>query len=63
MSMPGESLPKTEFSIHPGTRIGGCRLTVANLDRQVEFYQKVIGLQLLQREGQRRAWARVSRSC
>ena len=51
MSMPGASLPKTEFSIHPGTRIGHVSLTVADLDRQVEFYQKVIGLQLLQRDG------------
>ncbi len=51
MSMPRESLPKTEVSIHPDTRIGYVSLTVADLDRQVEFYQKVIGLQLLQRDG------------
>jgi catechol 2,3-dioxygenase len=44
-------LPKTEFSIHPATRPGYVHLTVANLDRQVEFYQKVIGLRLRWREG------------
>ena len=45
------SLPKTQFSIHPATRIGHVHLTVADLDRQVEFYQEVIGLKLHSREG------------
>jgi catechol 2,3-dioxygenase len=39
------------FRIHPGTRPGHVHLTVADLDRQVEFYQKVIGLRLHWREG------------
>ncbi len=37
--------------IHPATRPGHVHLTVANLDRQVEFYQAVIGLKLHRREG------------
>ena len=51
MSLPSETLSKTEFSIHPRTQIGHVSLTVADLDRQVEFYQKVIGLQLRDRDG------------
>ena len=51
MTLPTQSRSKAEISIDPGTRIGYVSLTVANLDRQVEFYQKVIGLQLLQRDG------------
>ncbi len=38
------------FRIDPATRLGHVHLTVANLDRQIEFYQKVIGLQLHGRE-------------
>ncbi len=43
--------PKTEFSIHPATKIGYVSLTVASLENQVEFYQKVLGFQLHWREG------------
>ncbi len=50
MTLPTQSRSRAEISIDPGTRIGYVSLTVANLDRQVEFYQKVIGLQLLQRD-------------
>jgi len=39
------------FTIHPATRIGHVHLTVADLDRQTAFYQKVIGFQLHWREG------------
>jgi catechol 2,3-dioxygenase len=46
-----ESLSKTEFNIHAKTHIGHVSLTVANLDRQIEFYEKVIGLQLRERNG------------
>ncbi len=42
---------KTDISIHPATRIGEVSLTVANLDRQVAFYQHVLGFQLHSREG------------
>lgn len=37
---------KTEFSIHPATRLGHVALTVANLDRLVAFYQQVLGFKL-----------------
>ena len=37
---------KSEFSIHPKTQIGHISLTVANLDNQIEFYQKVMGFKL-----------------
>ncbi len=42
-----------EFHIHPATRPGRVSLTVANLDNQIEFYRRVIGLQLHWREGTR----------
>jgi catechol 2,3-dioxygenase len=42
---------QTEFSIHPGTLIGEVSLTVASLDRQIEFYQQVLGLTLHGRDG------------
>ncbi len=51
MSLPSESPSKTEFRIHPKTHIGHVSLTVADLDRQVEFYERVIGLQLRERNG------------
>ncbi len=46
-----QSQPGTEFSIHPGTLIGHVSLAVANLERQVSFYQQVLGLKLHWREG------------
>jgi catechol 2,3-dioxygenase len=44
---------KTEFSIHPATLPGHVSLTVANLENQISFYQKVIGFRLHWREGNR----------
>ncbi len=44
---------KNEFNIHPATRPGRVSLTVAKLDKQLEFYRQVIGLQLHWREGTR----------
>ena len=41
-----------EFAIHPDTRVGHVHLTVANLERQIEFYQSVIGFELHWREGE-----------
>ncbi len=41
--------PET-FSIHPQTRIGQVSLTVASLDRQIRFYQQVLGFSLHGRE-------------
>ncbi len=41
----------TEFVIHAVTRIGHVHLTVANLERQIEFYRRVVGFKLHWREG------------
>lgn len=38
-------------SIHPLTRIGSAELTVAHLERSVQFYTQVIGLRELSRSG------------
>ena len=40
------SQTKTEFSIHPATRIGTVYLKVADLDNQIAFYQQWLGFQL-----------------
>src|SRR5574338_52536 len=42
---------KTEFSIHPATKIGLVSLRVANLENQLLFYQQALGFQLHWREG------------
>ncbi|MFL7870407.1 MAG: VOC family protein [Anaerolineales bacterium] len=42
---------KTDFSIHPATRVGPVSLTVANLDNQLVFYQQILGFVLHRREG------------
>ena len=44
---------KTDFSIHPATRMGHVALTVANLENQVSFYTQVLGFKLHWREGNR----------
>src|SRR5512146_1633668 len=49
MGTPQQTLSKTEFSIDPKTHIGHVSLNVADLDRQIEFYEKVIGLQVRER--------------
>lgn len=41
------------YTIHQDTKLGIVSLTVANLERQIEFYLKVLGLQLHWREGAR----------
>ena len=42
---------RSEFSVSPTARLGHVHLMVANLDRQIPFYQKVLGMQLHWREG------------
>ncbi|MBE7536188.1 MAG: VOC family protein [Anaerolineales bacterium] len=37
---------KSDFLIHPRTQMGSVSLTVANLDNQIEFYQKAMGFKL-----------------
>lgn len=46
-----QSETKSEFSIHPKTMMGHISLTVADLDNQLEFYQKAMGFKLHWREG------------
>ncbi len=45
------STTETQFSIHPATRPGYVHLTVGDLERQIAFYEQVIGLKLHWREG------------
>jgi catechol 2,3-dioxygenase len=40
----------SELSIHPATKLGHVHLTVADLDREIMFYQNVLGMQLHWRE-------------
>ena len=37
---------KTDFSIHPATKIGSVSLKVANLENQISFYQQILGFHL-----------------
>ena len=40
-------------AIHPETRIGHVHLTVADIERQIDFYQRVVGFKLHWREGEK----------
>ncbi|MGH2591975.1 MAG: VOC family protein [Anaerolineae bacterium] len=51
MTMQTQSLTEPQFAIHPATRLGHVHLTVADLDRQIAFYQNVLGFKLHWREG------------
>lgn len=51
MSVLPNSETKTGVSIHPKTQMGAISLKVANLDNQLEFYQKALGFKLHWREG------------
>ena len=44
---------KTEFSIHPNTRMGQISLIVANLENQLAFYEQALGFRLHWRDGSR----------
>jgi catechol 2,3-dioxygenase len=46
MTAEMQSETKTDFSIHPKTRMGAISLTVANLENQLQFYQKALGFKL-----------------
>jgi catechol 2,3-dioxygenase len=46
MNSLSNSETKTEFSIHPATRIGTVYLRVADLESQITFYQQLLGFQL-----------------
>lgn len=51
MSTSPNSETKTEFSIHPATKIGSLSLTVSNLEVQTAFYQQALGLKLHRQGG------------
>ena len=51
MNTENQTQTKTDFSIHPATKMGHVSLTVANLENQILFYTKVLGFQLHWREG------------
>jgi catechol 2,3-dioxygenase len=53
MTAVSNSETRTEFSIHPATRIGAVSLKVFNLENQIAFYQKALGFQLHWRDGKR----------
>ena len=42
---------ETPFAIDPAAQLGHVHLTVANLDRQITFYENVLGMQLHWRQG------------
>lgn len=51
MIVQTKSLTETSFTIHPATRLGHVHYMVADLDRQIAFYQNVLGFKLHWREG------------
>ncbi len=51
MNTLSNSETKTDFSIHPATKIGTVSLKVASLENQLAFYQQVLGFQLRWRAG------------
>lgn len=53
MNALSNSETKTEFSIHPATKIGTVSLRVTDLENQLTFYQQALGFQLHWREGKR----------
>src|SRR3990172_6078650 len=53
MTVLPSSEAKTEFSIHPDTKLGFVSLTVDNLENQIAFYQQALGFVSLWREGNR----------
>jgi catechol 2,3-dioxygenase len=46
MTALSSSETKTEFSIHPATKIGVVALRVSDLENQITFYQQALGFQL-----------------
>jgi catechol 2,3-dioxygenase len=48
-----QAAEKTEFSIHPATKMGMVSLKVASLENQLAFYQQALGFQLHWREDNR----------
>jgi catechol 2,3-dioxygenase len=53
MNTQNQPSTQTEFSIHPATRLGRVVLTVANLEKQIAFYQQALGFRLHWQDGKR----------
>lgn len=53
MATQSDRLPNGAGTIHPGTMLGAVHYTVASLDRQIDFYQHILGFQLHWRDGAR----------
>jgi catechol 2,3-dioxygenase len=51
MNMSTQTRTEPSNSIHPGTLIGAVHLNVADLDRQLRFYQEILSLQLHWQDG------------
>lgn len=46
-------IPSPGYRMHPGARIGGVRLQVADLERSLDYYREVLGFAVLERSGGR----------
>src|SRR5437667_12288121 len=44
--MTAQAQTEQQFVIHPATTLGYVHLTAADLDRQIDFYQSVLGLKV-----------------
>jgi len=50
-SSPNNDQSAKRYIAHPGVRIGHVHLKVSNLERSIEFYSAILGLQIMQRMG------------
>lgn len=54
---PSYGIASPGFRLHPDTRVGRVRLQVADLERSVAYYQRVLGFRVLERAGDRASLA------
>lgn len=60
-SAPAYGIAPSGFRLPMATRLGRVRLQVADLSRSIAFYQRVIGLRTVERQGERgREWATLA---
>lgn len=52
---------RPDFSIHPTTRIGYVSLNVSDIDRSLDFYQRILGFKMVDRSSNERAFLSVER--
>src|SRR5437773_847220 len=50
ITMTAQAQTEQQFVIHPATTLGYVHLTAADLDRQIDFYQSVLGLKVQERK-------------